>query len=218
MGCRDRRGESDAGARKPCRPHWPHGRRAGADDAASVVDQRRAVALLQITNYYSSDEKRALFRDGAAFRDSMEVLRRDIAGAVRRSLAPALYLYCQNWLVEDLLMKADKMTMAASLELRAPFLDFRLVEWMARAPASDKLRPRGEGYETKAALRDHARALLPAEIIERPKKGFPVPVYRWLSDRLQPLVMDRLASPSAQGRHRAWNLLVLVLWLERWAA
>ena len=209
-----------------------------------VVDQRRAPVPLHITNYYSCEEKRALFRDGMAFRDSIDVLRRDLARVVDPDpLHQSLYLYCQNWLVEDLLMKADKMTMAASLELRTPFLDYRLVEWAARAPVSSKLRPLANGgYETKAALRAYARKLLPAEIINRPKKGFPVPVYRWMSNHLRPLVLDRLTNPSALclrwldlgavrrvaeagtapdadilARHRAWNLLLLELWLACWS-
>ena len=67
--------------------------------------------------------------------DSLDVLKRDLA-RVRDPLPlhQSLYLYCQNWLVEDLLMKADKMTMAASLELRTPFLDHRIVEWGRRVP------------------------------------------------------------------------------------
>jgi len=208
-----------------------------------LIDQRRVEVPLHITNYLSSDEKGQLFKNSVSFRDSVDVLRRDIRRVVDDDpLHQSLYLYCQNWLVEDLLMKADKMTMAASLELRTPFLDYRLVEWAARAPVDAKLRPLpGKGYETKSALRNYARAVLPIEIIERPKKGFPVPVYRWLSGPLRALAMDNLTGPSARlsawlnpaairplvergtseqaserDRHLVWNLLVLELWFRRW--
>jgi asparagine synthase (glutamine-hydrolysing) len=206
-------------------------------------DQRDTTAPLHIVDYYAHEEKARLFRNGHSFPDSREILRQDLA-RVRddEPLHQTLYLYSQNWLVEDLLMKADKMTMAASLELRTPFLDKRLVELAARLPRTAKLRRRADGsYETKAILRDYARAHLPREIIDRPKKGFPVPVYRWLSGPLKELVMDRLGAGSARchawlepdavralakagtaadadvfSRHRLWNLLILELWLLRW--
>lgn len=207
-----------------------------------IVDQRQAPVPLHITNYLSSDEKRNLFRCGGDFPDSVDVLRRDLVRVrADEPLHQSLYLYCQNWLVEDLLMKADKMTMAASLELRTPFLDYRLVEWAARAPVSAKLgrRPDG-GYMTKAVLRDYARSLLPPAIISRPKKGFPVPVFDWLGSRLRSFTLDHLADnpkcarwlephaikaaaergtsvdASTLDRHRAWNLLVLELWARAW--
>ena len=138
-------------------------------------------------------------------------------------------------------MKADKMTMAASLELRTPFLDYRLVEWAARAPASIKVDRSENGYVTKSIVHEYAEGVLPNAIVQRPKKEFPVPVLGWLSSRLQPLVQDVLGSgnsrcyrwiePEAvaniltQGtaaeasvidRHRLWNLLVLELWLRTW--
>ncbi len=206
------------------------------------IDQRRAAVPLHITNYLSSDEKRCMFRHPEGLADSLEVLRRDL-DRVRnpQPLHQALYLYCQNWLVEDLLMKADKMTMAASLELRTPFLDYRIVEWAARTPAHAKVRRLPDGrYLTKAVLRDHARRILPRAIVDRPKKGFPVPVFDWLPNRLRPLVNDALGSgarctrwlepaaiaatvrsgTAADGanfdRHRLFHLLVLELWARAW--
>jgi asparagine synthase (glutamine-hydrolysing) len=218
------------------------GWRPGAPAWPPEIDQRRVATPLHITNYLSSAEKAELFNPGCLFADSNEVLRRDV-GRVRddHPLHQSLYLYCHNWLVEDLLMKADKMSMAASLELRTPFLDYRLVEWAARAPASAKVRRLADGrYITKAVLRDHAHDRLPAAIIDRPKKGFPVPVFDWLSTRLRPFTMDLLGPQAKCGRwldasavrsvaengtkldapiydrHRTWNLLVLELWARAW--
>jgi asparagine synthase (glutamine-hydrolysing) len=206
------------------------------------IDQRRVAVPLHITNYLSSTEKQKMFIGDVALADSIDVLKRDLARVLDpQPLNQSLYLYCQNWLVEDLLMKADKMTMAASLELRTPFLDYRIVEWAARTPVSNKVRrlPNGQ-YATKAILRDYARSLLPPAIIERPKKGFPVPIFDWFSNRLRPFVHDVLgddtkcgswlersaikafvASGTAQGakpfdRHRLWHLLVLELWARAW--
>jgi asparagine synthase (glutamine-hydrolysing) len=156
-------------------------------------------------------------------------------------LHQALYLLSQSWLVEDLLMKADKMTMAASLELRVPFLAHPLVEWAARAPASAKVGRDASGrYVTKKVLREFASTRLPADIVSRRKQGFPVPVYGWLADKLRPWARDLLApgamvfrylhagaierhltegtraNASMLHRHRLWNLLILELWLREW--
>lgn len=209
----------------------------------AASDQRTAEVPLHITNFYTSADKAQIWQKGGAlFRDSTDVLRRDVRRVQSaHPLHQALYLYTQNWLVEDLLMKADKMTMAASLELRTPFLDYRLVEWAARAPASIKVENSEERYITKDIIREFAKGVLPPEIIQRPKKGFPVPVLRWLSSRLQPLVCDMLGSRNAKccrwiepgavanilkrgtadeapmiDRHHLWNLLVLELWLRTW--
>jgi asparagine synthase (glutamine-hydrolysing) len=88
-----------------------------------------------------------------------------------RSLSPlqrVLYFDTKVWLPDDLLLKADKMTMASSLELRVPFLDHTLVEWAWRLPAHLKI-DRGRG---KALLRAAVRDLVPAAVLERPKIGF----------------------------------------------
>ena len=207
------------------------------------IDQRRVPVPLHMTNYLSSEEKQQMFVGGALLADSIDVLRRDVRRVCDdHPLHQTLYVYGQNWLVEDLLMKADKMTMAASLELRTPFLDYRMVEWAARTPVSTKIRRMPDGsYVTKAIQRDYARRLLPASIVERPKKGFPVPIFDWLPNRLRPLVHDVLGggaskclrwlehraiertvekgtTPTADtfDRHRLWNLLVLELWARAW--
>ena len=87
---------------------------------------------------------------------------------------------CGDWLVEDLLMKADKMTMANSIELRVPFLDRSFIEWAQSLPLRWKVGDRRHGYQSKYILRSFARRFLPAAIVERPKRGFPVPAYEWM--------------------------------------
>ena len=196
-----------------------------------------------MTNYMDNAAKRALFRGDAGFPDSLDVVRGHLARAGdRHPLDQMLYLYCQDWLVEDLLMKADRMSMATSLELRTPFLDYRLVEWAARAPLSAKLGPDDTGrWTTKRVLRDFARDRLPAEIVTRPKRGFPVPVYGWLSTTLKKYAEEMVLDPAshlatwfraealrelvtrgtdpgaaAHDRHRLWHLVVLEHWFRVW--
>jgi asparagine synthase (glutamine-hydrolysing) len=197
-----------------------------------------------MTNYMTSSEKAPLFGNSRnGFGDSLDVLRRDSRRVdIRDPLQHSLFMFCQSWLVEDLLMKADKMTMANSIELRVPFLDYRLVEWAAKAPSMVKVGRNSLGkLETKRILREFARTRLPSSILERPKQGFPVPVYEWLNGDLKPWVEDKLLSKSNwinqffdpkeveaslrkwqrggdgnADRHRIWNLLILQIWAEKW--
>jgi asparagine synthase (glutamine-hydrolysing) len=101
----------------------------------------------------------------------------------------------QTYLVR-LLMKQDRMSMAASIESRVPFLDDSLVEHVAALPAHLKLR----GLTTKAVLRDALKRHVPREILTRPKMGFPVPLRAWLQDRFQPVVREFVLSRRAMGR------------------
>jgi asparagine synthase (glutamine-hydrolysing) len=84
---------------------------------------------------------------------------------------------CQTWLPSSILMKADKMSMAHSLEVRVPFLDRHVFGVAATLP----LRLRVHGELTKVALRQAATTVLPHEIAMRPKLGFPVPFRSWLN-------------------------------------
>lgn len=90
------------------------------------------------------------------------------------------YTDVKSWLPDDLLVKADKMTMAASLELRVPFLDHKLVEFATSLPDHYRLR----GKKGKYLLKKLGHNLLPHEIIHRKKKGFPVPIKAWLRGSL----------------------------------
>jgi len=101
----------------------------------------------------------------------------------------------QTYLVR-LLMKQDRMSMAASIESRVPFLDHELVEHVVALPGRFKLR----GLTTKAVLRDAFRPLVPRPILNRPKMGFPVPVGRWLRGPFWPVVQEFVLGPRALGR------------------
>jgi asparagine synthase (glutamine-hydrolysing) len=86
----------------------------------------------------------------------------------------------QAWLPDDLLVKADKMTMAASIELRVPFLDHKVVEFAGSLPVNLKLLNGRSKYLLKQIMRDR----LPAEILNAPKRGFPVPLRQWYRQKL----------------------------------
>ena len=106
-----------------------------------------------------------------------------------------LYADTKTYL-HELLMKQDQMSMAASIESRVPFLDHKLVEFSARLPERMKLR----GATTKYILRESMKNLLPAEILTRPKMGFPVPIGSWFRGEYAPVVQEYLLSERALGR------------------
>ncbi|MCY3780131.1 MAG: asparagine synthase (glutamine-hydrolyzing) [Chloroflexi bacterium] len=101
----------------------------------------------------------------------------------------------RSYLPDDLLIKADRCSMAASLEARAPFLDHELAEYAAGIPFNLKLR----GSRTKHILKEAARGLLPDEIIERKKHGFGVPLGAWLRRDMGP-ARELLLSRRARER------------------
>lgn len=100
-----------------------------------------------------------------------------------------------SYLGDDLLIKADRCSMMASLEARAPFLDHELAEFAAKIPFNLKLK----GSRTKHILKEAARGLLPDDIIERKKHGFGVPLGAWLRRDMAP-VRDALLSRRARER------------------
>lgn len=100
------------------------------------------------------------------------------------ALSKMLYVDAKTWLVDDLLLKADKMTMAASIELRVPFLDYRMVELAASFPSDVKL----EAGNGKVILKSIMRNRLPQIIVNRKKMGFPVPVADWFQKDLSEMV------------------------------
>ena len=141
-----------------------------------------------------------------------------------------LYVDTKSWLVDDLLVKADKMTMANSTELRVPLLDHKVLEFAASLPGNYKVR----GLATKYLLKKTLKNRVPPEIIKRKKVGFPVPYGAWLrtdmKEWLRGIVLDRktlqrgyfdkvaierlLAENARLGKHtkELFSLAVLELW------
>jgi asparagine synthase (glutamine-hydrolysing) len=168
-------------------------------------------------------ESAALFRDAAARAGSDDWLARLQA------------IDAQIYLPDNILTKADRMSMAHSLEARVPYLDRALVELAARLPSDVKIRRLTKKYVLKRALRDH----VPSAILRAKKRGFNVPVPAWLRGELRDMVADVLA-PTALRRvdlfdpvyvqrliseHNAmrvdhsrplWTLLVFMTWHEQW--
>jgi asparagine synthase (glutamine-hydrolysing) len=152
-------------------------------------------------------------------------------GIVERAMATDIRTY----LVDDILAKVDRASMAYSLEARVPLLDHRIVEFAARLPTEFKVR----GGVTKYLLRKILYRHVPRELIERPKMGFGIPVNRWLRNELRPLLAEYLdgervrregflrpdgvqkvvrehLSGRRDHQYRLWALLVFAMWVERY--
>lgn len=99
-----------------------------------------------------------------------------------------LYVDTKTWLPDDLLIKADKITMATSVELRVPFLDHQVLEFAASLPTSYKVK----GLTLKRILKDVLSESVPKEILNRKKTGFPVPYNNWLQNEMKDFVLDTL--------------------------
>lgn len=128
------------------------------------------------------------------------------AGYIKKLLQPVgdesllnqmLYVDSKTWLPDDLLVKADKMTMANSLELRVPLLDHKVLEFAASLPANFKV----EKKQTKRILKAAFARALPEEILSRKKAGFPVPYEGWLRNGLKNGMEDILLSNGALSRN-----------------
>ena len=111
-------------------------------------------------------------------------------------LSRMLYVDTKSWLPDDLLIKADKITMGNSLELRVPLLDHTVLEFAARLPSNFKVR----GTQTKRVLKRAFQGVVPQEILDRKKTGFPVPYERWLQNELRSFVRETVCSARAMGR------------------
>jgi asparagine synthase (glutamine-hydrolysing) len=113
-----------------------------------------------------------------------------------RPLNRMLYLDTKMWLPDDILVKADKMSMAHSLELRVPFLDHRLVEFAARVPPHEKSSWRA----SKLILKQAMEGILPRQILRRKKLGFPTPIEFMFQGPLRPYVSDLLSDRQTRQR------------------
>ncbi|HUP96565.1 MAG TPA: asparagine synthase (glutamine-hydrolyzing) [Usitatibacter sp.] len=174
-------------------------------------------------------------------RDELTTLRVDTNGRdnappfdtdpTTSTLRRILYSDQTSWLPDNLLERGDRMTMAASIESRVPFLDHELTGFVSGLPDHYRIN----GLTTKWVLREAGKSLIPEQILDRPKVGFRVPVNKWfqgpmkgyLRDHLQgadsktrayydPQVLDRVMNDHIDGRQNHEKLLWALLNLEIW--
>jgi asparagine synthase (glutamine-hydrolysing) len=175
----------------------------------------------------------AVLRAGARASLAMPPFDADARGSALRRI---LYFDQTSWLPDNLLERADRMTMAASIEARVPFLDHELAAFVSSLPDRYRIR----GFTGKWILRASARRWLPQRILTRPKVGFRVPVNEWFRGPLRGYLLEHLRGPASLTRpyydarrldalldeHVAgrqnhekllWTLLTLELWHRHFA-
>ena len=190
---------------------------------------------------YTPEEKKCLFtddfRENLSNIDEFEDIRQHLDKCNSKdSLEKLLYLDAKLYLQDDVLVKVDRASMANSIEVRSPFLDKEFVEFVSSLEPSLKLRK----FKTKYILKKAALKRLPKEIVNRPKKGFGIPIGKWINGELRSFVTDVL-DPSLikrQGifdgkyvkkildehfhkkkdnRKLIWTLLIFQLWHQKYA-
>jgi asparagine synthase (glutamine-hydrolysing) len=235
---------------------WEHTARAAGGAAARALGRlaralprsvggRNTLARLAAAPARACAEK---FQFGAGARALKAIYTRELRAALAGAdpLAPfarayaraagadplnrILYVDLKTYLPDDILVKVDRMSMAHGLEVRAPFLDHRLVELVAALPGPVKVRARG----AKPLLRTPLARRVPREAWDRPKHGFTAPIGSWLRRELREGVEACLFAPASLGRelferaalrrlwqthldgadhaHELWMLLMLELW------
>ena len=186
---------------------------------------------------FTRDEQKHLLTGNVQMRSSADIYAgpRDLLNIcdAPNDIERMQYLDINYYMAEDILSKVDRASMAVSLETRAPFLDHRIGEFAASLPLEFKLR----GSKGKYILRKAVEGLVPASVLDRPKKGFGIPIAAWLNGRLNPLMHDlldrnrlteqglfepeyvsKLINEHEKGvashHKQLWTLLVFQLWYD----
>ncbi|HAM95388.1 TPA: asparagine synthase (glutamine-hydrolyzing) [Candidatus Azambacteria bacterium] len=189
---------------------------------------------------FTDKEKKKLFRpeilqslSNVNEFDILDRYEQEVKG--RPFLEKAVYLYLKTYLLDDILVKTDRASMFASLEVRAPFLDYQLVDFINSIPIDLKLK----GFTTKYILKKLMADKLPLDIVNRKKKGFGVPVARWLRGELRPLLLEVLSRENIEkygifnyayvkqlidehlsgrrdNRKLLWTVMIFQMWQQKW--
>jgi asparagine synthase (glutamine-hydrolysing) len=220
---------------QPISRHLPHGawgrnflHNVALEPITRYLDSVSVFTDLNRSSLYSGD-----FRTKLRSQSYVTRLFNDLSKTVNTGepLDRLLYIDSKTYLPGDILTKVDRMSMAVSLEARAPLLDHKLIDFVTRIPASLKMA----GTETKYLLKKAVSELIPPEILRRPKQGFGVPIQEWINQQLRTRIRDTLSESRTcqrgyvdagyvdvlldeheRGRRdhsmRLWALLMLELW------
>lgn len=182
---------------------------------------------------FTPDEQRAILKDGTTIDNFSDIANQ--ACSATDAIDRLTYFYCKFYLQDDILTKVDRASMACSLEVRAPFLDYTFVDFANSIPSHLKLR----GMMTKYILKKAMAPKLPADIINRGKKGFGIPVAKWFRNELHDHVAEMFSesrirqqgifnereisrlwqehqSGRRDNRKQLWTLFMFQLWHDKW--
>ena len=208
---------------------------------------RRAKTAISTMGIESASERQPRWFGAISYAEIKDLLAKGMYTGLNKSsrfpysvenstsaLRKILYFDQTSWLPDNLLERGDRMTMAASIEARMPFMDHELSEFVSSLPDSYRVR----GRQTKWILREAAANLIPRSIINRPKVGFRLPVNEWFRGHMKDYLRDNLlgneslskrfyrrnalvrtVNDHVSGRHNheklLWTMLNLELWLKQ---
>ncbi|MCF7835507.1 MAG: asparagine synthase (glutamine-hydrolyzing) [Candidatus Marinimicrobia bacterium] len=187
-------------------------------------------------SFFPNELKQILSQDAFENFNYFEDIDNHLENVRQESLENKLiYLYLKNYLQDDILVKTDRASMATSLESRAPLLDHDLVEFVNSLSHEYKLH----GWKTKYILKELMKDKLPKNIVCRKKKGFGIPVAKWIRDDLKDFTLDLFEedkikeqgifnysfikqlldehfSGKKDNRKKLWTLMIFQMWYKRW--
>lgn len=190
--------------------------------------------MLSLSKQYSEKELSRLFLSPTSEQTTL-YNSRELKPEFYTGLSYMMAIDYQTYLVDDILQKVDRATMAFSLEGREPFLDHRIIEFAAQLPDTYKYH---KGIK-KHILREIVHQYVPKHLMDRPKMGFAVPLENWLYGELKPMVLDYLSPSSLKASalfdekkvdellkqfytgkrelsQKIWYLLSFQMWHRRW--
>lgn len=191
-----------------------------------------------ISEIFSAEEVSALFRDKSP-NDVKSIIERWYSTEDISDIRSIAKLYRTTWMVDDLLQRTDRVSMAHGLEVRAPFLDHTFVEWIDSLPLKLNLKAGPHVKNTKILLRKYLSNYLPRIITNQQKKGFTIPsdswlvykpelnlnhflrndsslIYNFVSKQEVSELIKNIGTPIANNS-KIWNLLILEIWLRAYA-
>jgi len=166
----------------------------GLKKLGQITDVDSRASILRWGSYFSPELKKSLWRDSLKDQAEAFLVRKFETAPAVNFMDRTLSTDFSTYLPGDLLVKADRMTMAHSLEGRSPFLDHKLVEWAARLPGPMKIR----GFTGKYLLRKAFAGELPTAVSRRGKQGFSIPVGTWFRGPLAGWAEDVLLGGDSQ--------------------
>lgn len=212
--------------------------------AKRFVEGAQLPADLQHTRWmiFLSEHEKAMlysrdFNNQVSDLDSYQFVRQFFKNAPSNDpLDQQQFVDINTYLVDDILVKVDRMSMATSLEARVPFLDHRVVEFSTTIPSQLKLAGLSH-QKTKYILKKAMHNVLPHEIIYRGKEGFSIPIKNWLKNELKPMMLDVLSPEKIKAEgffnpgyierlinehlqntenhsHRLWALMMFGIWYD----
>ncbi|MEA2017428.1 MAG: asparagine synthase (glutamine-hydrolyzing) [Campylobacterota bacterium] len=199
----------------------------------NILKAKNSVEAMQYTSeFFTFQEVQLLLKgDVESFETNFDKKLSNVNDEVNKMLA----IDYKTYMCDDILTKVDRATMSVSLEGREPLLDYRIIEFASQLPSSLKYK----NGNKKWLLKEVVHKYLPKEIMDRPKKGFGVPITEWFKDELKEYFLkylnkerldkegllnsdeiiklrDKYLSGDKENVQRLWSILMFEMWYERW--